>query len=53
MGRVRVIFVGDVVGGVGMRALLEHLPALREEHRPDLIVVNAENAAAVARSRFT
>ena len=43
-----MIFVGDVVGGVGMRALLEHLPALREEHRPDLIVVNAENAAAGA-----
>jgi metallophosphoesterase (TIGR00282 family) len=48
VGRVRVIFVGDVVGGVGMRALLEALPALREEHRPDLVVVNAENAAAGA-----
>lgn len=31
-----------------MRALLEALPALREEHRPDLVVVNAENAAAGA-----
>lgn len=38
--------VGDVVGGVGMRALLAHLPALRDEHRPDIVVVNAENAAA-------
>jgi metallophosphoesterase (TIGR00282 family) len=28
-----------------MRALLRRLPALREEHRPDLVVVNAENAA--------
>lgn len=38
--------IGDVVGGVGMRALLEHLPALRERHMPDVVVVNAENAAA-------
>ncbi len=31
-----------------MRALLSRLPELREEHRPDLVVVNAENAAAGA-----
>jgi len=29
-----------------MRALLARLPELREEHRPDIVVVNAENAAA-------
>jgi len=40
--------VGDVVGGVGMRALLARLPELREAHRPDVVVVNAENAAAGA-----
>ena len=45
---MRVIFVGDVVGGVGMRALLARLPDLRETHRPDMVVVNAENAAAGA-----
>ena len=45
---MRAMFVADVVGGVGMRALLECLPALREEHRPDVVVVNAENAAAGA-----
>ncbi len=31
-----------------MRALLARLPELREAHRPDLVVVNAENAAAGA-----
>ena len=31
-----------------MRALLARLPELREEHRPDVVVVNAENAAAGA-----
>lgn len=40
--------IGDVVAGVGMRAVLERLPELREEHRPDVVVVNCENAAAGA-----
>jgi metallophosphoesterase (TIGR00282 family) len=31
-----------------MRALLGRLPGLREAHRPDIVVVNAENAAAGA-----
>jgi len=42
---VRALLIGDVVGAVGLRALLATLPALRAEHRPDLVVVNAENAA--------
>jgi metallophosphoesterase (TIGR00282 family) len=42
---MRALLIGDVVGGVGLRALLTALPALRAEHRPDLVVVNAENAA--------
>jgi len=37
--------VGDVVGGVGRRALSALLPALRERHAPDFVVVNGENAA--------
>lgn len=42
---MRLLFVGDVVGGVGRRALSALLPALREEHAPDFVVVNGENAA--------
>ena len=45
---IRALLVGDVVGGVGMRALLARLPGLREEHRPDIVVVNCENAAGGA-----
>jgi metallophosphoesterase (TIGR00282 family) len=45
---VRILAVGDVVGGVGLRALLATLPRLRQEHHPDLVIVNAENAAAGA-----
>jgi hypothetical protein len=42
---VKLLFVGDVVGGVGRRTLASLLPGLREEHAPDFVVVNGENAA--------
>ena len=42
---MRLLFVGDIVGKPGRRALADLLPALREEHRPDWVVVNGENAA--------
>jgi metallophosphoesterase (TIGR00282 family) len=42
---VKVIFVGDVVAGIGRRTLGALLPGLRERHRPDFIVVNGENSA--------
>lgn len=40
-----LLFVGDVVGGLGRRTLLGLLPVLREELEPTFVVVNAENAA--------
>jgi 2',3'-cyclic-nucleotide 2'-phosphodiesterase len=42
---VRILFVGDVVGGIGKRTLLTLLPTLRERHEPDFVVVNGENVA--------
>ena len=42
---MRVLFIGDVVGGPGRRGLRETMPALRERYAPDLIVVNGENTA--------
>jgi metallophosphoesterase (TIGR00282 family) len=42
---MRLLFVGDVVGGVGRRTLASLLPGLRERHRPDFVVVNGENSA--------
>jgi metallophosphoesterase (TIGR00282 family) len=41
----KILFVGDVVGGLGRRTLLDLLPRLRDDHEPDFVVVNAENAA--------
>jgi metallophosphoesterase (TIGR00282 family) len=41
----RILFVGDVVGGLGRRTLLDCLPQLRERYAPTFVVVNAENVA--------
>lgn len=42
---MRVLFVGDVVGKPGRRAVVQLLPRLRDELAVDLAVVNGENAA--------
>jgi 2',3'-cyclic-nucleotide 2'-phosphodiesterase len=42
---MRVLFIGDVVGGAGRRGLKATMPELRERHQPDLVVVNGENSA--------
>jgi len=44
-GGVRILFVGDLVGGIGRRTLLECLPLLRERLQPTFVVVNGENVA--------
>jgi hypothetical protein len=40
-----ILFVGDIVGGIGRRTLLASLPVLRERYAPTFVVVNAENVA--------
>ncbi|HEX3317032.1 MAG TPA: TIGR00282 family metallophosphoesterase [Solirubrobacteraceae bacterium] len=42
---MRLLFVGDVVGGIGRRTLAALLPGLRGELALDFVVVNGENAA--------
>lgn len=42
---MRLMFLGDVVGRSGRRAVLEHLPRLRQRYRLDFVIVNAENSA--------
>ena len=43
--RASILFVGDVVGGIGRRTLIDCLAVLRERHAPTFVVVNAENVA--------
>jgi 2',3'-cyclic-nucleotide 2'-phosphodiesterase len=42
---VRLLFVGDVVGGIGRQTFAQLMPVLRERHEPDFVVVNGENSA--------
>lgn len=42
---VRILFIGDIVGRAGRRALLASLPELRRRLRPTFVIANGENAA--------
>lgn len=42
---MKLLFVGDVIGKPGRRALQNLLPRLVDHHRADYVVVNVENSA--------
>lgn len=42
---IRLIFIGDVVGAPGMKALHEYLPKMYDSYDPNFIIVNGENVA--------
>src|SRR5258706_70625 len=44
-GRVKLLFIGDIVGQPGRRAVKELLPKLRQQHGINVVVANGENAA--------
>jgi 2',3'-cyclic-nucleotide 2'-phosphodiesterase len=43
---MKILFIGDIVGKPGRRAVSEILPELITEKRIDLVIANCENAAA-------
>ena len=43
---MRILFLGDVVGRAGRKAVADHLPGLRADWKLDFVVVNAENATS-------
>jgi len=46
MSNVRILFIGDIVGRPGRELVRRGLGALVEHHAIDLVIANAENAAA-------
>lgn len=42
---MRLLFVGDVVGSMGRDAISTYLPKLKKKYRPQVTIVNGENAA--------
>jgi len=41
----KILFIGDVVGKPGRKALREVLPQWKEKYKPDVTIVNVENLA--------
>lgn len=42
---MRLLFLGDVVGRAGRKAVVEHLPYLRDRYQIDFTILNGENSA--------
>ena len=43
---MKILFIGDIVGKPGRRAVRELLPGIIEDRRIDFVIANCENAAA-------
>ncbi|NVY97102.1 TIGR00282 family metallophosphoesterase [Lactobacillus sp. DCY120] len=41
---MRILFVGDVMGEIGMQAITQYLPLLKTKYHPQVTIVNGENA---------
>lgn len=42
---LKILFIGDISGKVGRKAVKKILPELKKKLRPDLVIANAENIA--------
>ena len=42
---MKIVYCGDIVGRSGRDVVLKNLKTIQEKYTPDVIVVNAENAA--------
>ncbi|WP_429970701.1 TIGR00282 family metallophosphoesterase [Fructilactobacillus sp. Tb1] len=46
---MQILFVGDVVGDLGMKMVNQYLPLLKKDLKPQLTIVNGENSTKVGR----
>ncbi|MEI8360732.1 MAG: TIGR00282 family metallophosphoesterase [bacterium] len=42
---MKILFIGDIYGKLGRETIKKILPKIKKEHKPDLIIANAENSA--------
>ena len=42
---MKILFIGDLYGDPGIDMIETYLPELKQTHKPNLVIVNAENAA--------
>ena len=45
LGKISFLFLGDIIGRPGRRALNRYLPTLLNRYSPSLVIANGENAA--------
>ncbi|MFJ8261464.1 TIGR00282 family metallophosphoesterase [Rummeliibacillus sp. NPDC094406] len=43
---MKVLFIGDIVGDIGLDAVESYLPRLKRKYNVDIVIANGENAAA-------
>lgn len=43
---MKILFIADIVGSPGRKMVTEYLPQLKEKYKPQLTIVNGENAAS-------
>lgn len=46
--KIKVLFIGDIVGKAGRKALRFFLPQIKKEYSPDFVIANIENAAGTS-----
>lgn len=44
VSKINILFIGDVVGEPGLKALKDYLPNFIQKYEPHLVIVNGENA---------
>jgi len=42
---MKVLFIGDLYGAAGLEKLSSHISFLKKEYKPNIIIINGENAA--------
>lgn len=43
---MRILFIGDVVGSLGRKTIEQYVPKLKQKYRPQVTIINGENAAS-------
>lgn len=46
LNKMKILFIGDIVGSPGRKAVHKYLPLIKEKFSPDFVIANGENAAA-------
>ncbi len=42
---MKVLFIGDIVGDIGLNTVETYLPRLKRKYNVDVVIANGENAA--------